>query len=74
MPSNQELEALRRLGDPEADPFMDRIVRTHGIHALAGLLDSLFRWSPGAVFPASSTGSSALWAPKKPTPASPVPA
>ena len=56
MPSNQELEALRRLGDPEADPLMDRIVRTHGIHALAGLLDFLFRWVPGAVFPSPCPG------------------
>lgn len=56
LPDDTELEALRKLGDVEADPLMDRIVRAHGIHALAALLDFLFRWKAGTPFPSPCPG------------------
>ena len=56
LPDGAELEALRRKGDAEADPIMGQIVREHGIHALAGLLDFLFGWRPGTAFPSPCPG------------------
>jgi len=55
-PDIARLEALRQAGDGEADPLMDRIVLGHGIHALADLLDFLFRWKPGTPFPSPCPG------------------
>src|SRR5471030_537978 len=56
LPDDMELEALRRQGDDEADPIMEEIVRGHGIHALAALLDFLFGWRPGTDFPSPCPG------------------
>jgi hypothetical protein len=56
LPDIARLEALRKEGDAETDPLMDQIVLDHGIHALADLLDFLFRWSPDTPFPSPCPG------------------
>lgn len=48
LPDIARLEALRMVGDEEADPLMEKIVVEHGIHGLAALLWLIRRTKPFA--------------------------
>ena len=56
LPDIARLEALRKVGDEDADRLMETIVGEHGLHALAALLDFLFGWTPGTAFPTPCPG------------------
>jgi hypothetical protein len=52
--TTEDLRRLRRRGDDEADPLVNRLAAEYGIDAVAGLLDVLLRWDPQQVLPTSA--------------------